>query len=100
MNIPQRTKGISILYRSTSPRVHELLFLAPCPLTVAMPVFTEHSSSSRNLRVLPSFASPLPRLSPPFEPQNGVDEKYEVVIVGVCCTTPIYTNTRFSPATL
>lgn len=48
-----------------------------------MPVFTEHSSSSRNLRVLPSFAPPLPRLSRPFVPLNDVDEKYEVIIVGV-----------------
>ncbi|KAJ5461846.1 uncharacterized protein N7458_003398 [Penicillium daleae] len=46
-----------------------------------MPVFTEHSSSSRNLRVLPSFAAPLPRPAPPFEPQSN-GEKYEVVIVG------------------
>lgn len=50
-----------------------------------MPVFTERSSSSRNLRVLPSFAPPLPRLSPAFTPTPSVDhvsEKYEVVVVG------------------
>ncbi|OJJ43909.1 hypothetical protein ASPZODRAFT_2113935 [Penicilliopsis zonata CBS 506.65] len=46
-----------------------------------MPVFTEYSSSPRDLRVLPSFAPPLPRLSSKFEPEPG-DEKYEVVIVG------------------
>ena len=47
-----------------------------------MPVFTEYSTSSRDLRVLPSFATPLPRLSPKFEPV-GSEEKYEVVIAGV-----------------
>ncbi|RAK85489.1 FAD binding domain protein [Aspergillus costaricaensis CBS 115574] len=48
-----------------------------------MPVFTEFASKSRDLRVLPSFALPLPRLTPPFEPtvNDGV-ERYEVVIVG------------------
>ncbi|CAP94147.1 Phenol 2-monooxygenase [Penicillium chrysogenum] len=43
-----------------------------------MPVFTECSTSSRELRVLPSFAPPLPRLNPEFRDQ----EKYETVIVG------------------
>ncbi|BDD61660.1 hypothetical protein MAP00_006698 [Monascus purpureus] len=48
-----------------------------------MPVFTEFSSSSRELRVLPSFAPPLPRLSPKFtQPSTSNGEKYEVVIVG------------------
>ncbi|KAH7386435.1 FAD binding domain protein [Cadophora sp. MPI-SDFR-AT-0126] len=46
-----------------------------------MPVFTEYSTSSRDLRVLPSFAPPLPRLTPAFEPV-GSEEKYEVVIAG------------------
>lgn len=44
-----------------------------------MPVFTEYASSSRDLRVLPSFAPPLPRLSP--TPACDGD-KCEVVIVG------------------
>ncbi|PLB49300.1 putative phenol monooxygenase [Aspergillus steynii IBT 23096] len=48
-----------------------------------MPVFTEHASASRDLRVLPFFAPPLPRLSPAFTPDANPDaEKYEVVIVG------------------
>ncbi|KAL4917710.1 FAD binding domain-containing protein [Aspergillus aurantiobrunneus] len=50
-----------------------------------MPVFTEFSASSRELRVLPSFAPPLPRLSPAFTKppsQQASQEKYEVVIVG------------------
>ncbi|KAL2871463.1 putative phenol monooxygenase [Aspergillus lucknowensis] len=53
-----------------------------------MPVFTESSASSRELRVLPSFAPPLPRLSPAFPNHNTTDPnepaqaKYEVVIVG------------------
>ncbi|BCS17739.1 putative phenol monooxygenase [Aspergillus puulaauensis] len=58
-----------------------------------MPVFTEFSASSRELRVLPSFAPPLPRLSPTFtkspaasqapqQEESQAQEKYEVVIVG------------------
>ncbi|KAL3473528.1 FAD binding domain-containing protein [Aspergillus californicus] len=52
-----------------------------------MPIFTEFSSSSRELRVLPSFAPPLPRLSPGFPktttpPQSHGIDKYEVVVVG------------------
>ncbi|RAL04807.1 FAD binding domain protein [Aspergillus ibericus CBS 121593] len=48
-----------------------------------MPVFTEFSSESRDLRVLPSFALPLPRLTPPFEPtRNDGVERYEVVVAG------------------
>ncbi|KAL4865805.1 hypothetical protein BDV12DRAFT_210905 [Aspergillus spectabilis] len=63
-----------------------------------MPVFTEFSASSRELRVLPSFAPSLPRLSPAFtkhttpsqsqsQPQSQPSpepepEKYEVVIIG------------------
>jgi len=46
-----------------------------------MPVFTEYSTSSRDLRVLPSFAPPVPRLTPAFEPTGSV-ERYEVVIAG------------------
>ncbi|EAW08800.1 putative phenol monooxygenase [Aspergillus clavatus NRRL 1] len=46
-----------------------------------MPVFTEFAASSRELRVLPSFDPPLPRLSPPFTRSND-PEKYEVVVVG------------------
>lgn len=49
-----------------------------------MPVFTEYSSSSRDLRVLPSFAPPLPRLAPPFERNDINEDKYEAVVVGVC----------------
>ncbi|CAI7612485.1 unnamed protein product [Penicillium manginii] len=48
-----------------------------------MPVFTEYTAASRELRVLPSFAPPLPRRSPKPEPTTGNDvEKYEVVVVG------------------
>jgi hypothetical protein len=48
-----------------------------------MPVFTEYTAASRELRVLPSFAPPLPRRSPKPEPTAGSDvEKYEVVVVG------------------
>ncbi|PYH46041.1 putative phenol monooxygenase [Aspergillus saccharolyticus JOP 1030-1] len=46
-----------------------------------MPVFTESAASTRELRVLPSFAPPLPRLNAPFSQQNQPD-RYEVVVVG------------------
>ncbi|KAJ5484847.1 hypothetical protein N7539_004835 [Penicillium diatomitis] len=46
-----------------------------------MPVFTEYSASSRDLRVLPSFAPPLPRLAPTPRVEGG-DAQYEVIVVG------------------
>lgn len=46
-----------------------------------MPVFTEYAASSRELRILPSFAPPLPRLTPSFTDGEQTD-KYEVVVVG------------------
>ncbi|KAL5363873.1 putative efflux pump antibiotic resistance protein [Aspergillus floccosus] len=46
-----------------------------------MPVFTEYSAASRELRVLPSFAPPLPRLHPAFT-RDPNTEQYEVVVVG------------------
>lgn len=45
-----------------------------------MPVFTEFAAASRELRVLPSFAPPLPRRSP--KPDVSDVERYEVVVVG------------------
>lgn len=53
-----------------------------------MPVFTEYSAASRDLLVLPSFAAPLPRLTPPFNPE-GDYEKYEEIILGVGSTNHI-----------
>lgn len=47
-----------------------------------MPVFTEYANSSRELRVLPSFAPPLPRLTPAFSGDDEQVEKHEVVVVG------------------
>jgi hypothetical protein len=60
-----------------------------------MPVFTEHSSKRRDLRVLPSFAPPLPRLTPEFDPVNDGIERYEVVIIGVSFSPALY-NSRFT----
>lgn len=56
-----------------------------------MPVFTETSSSWRDLRILPSFAPPLPRLTPPLV-RNGADEaeRYEVVVIGVSEKLRVY----------
>jgi len=49
-----------------------------------MPVFTETSSSWRDLRILPSFAPPLPRLTPPLTKYAANEaERYEVVVIGV-----------------
>ncbi|CAI7640109.1 unnamed protein product [Penicillium pancosmium] len=47
-----------------------------------MPVFTEYAAASRELRVLPSFAPPLPRRSPKPELRSDDVERYEVVVVG------------------
>jgi len=52
-----------------------------------MPVFLDNANSSRDLRILPTFATPLPRLStPPKASNDGQDptEKYDIVVVGVC----------------
>jgi hypothetical protein len=59
-----------------------------------MPVFTETSSASRDLRILPSFALPLPRLSPAI-PEHVVagEERYEVVAIGV--SSDLVFNQRF-----
>lgn len=46
-----------------------------------MPVFAEHAAASRQLRVLPSFAPPLPRLTPTI-PSDSDTERYEVAIIG------------------
>lgn len=56
-----------------------------------MPVFTETSSSWRDLRILPSCAPPLPRLTPPLV-RNGADEaeRYEVVVIGVSQKLRVY----------
>lgn len=48
-----------------------------------MPVFHEISHSARDLRILPSIARPLPRLSPRPTQQAEVRNEYEVVVVGV-----------------
>lgn len=48
-----------------------------------MPVFTEQGSSWRDLRVLPSLAPAIPRLTPAFNPPDDGYERFEVVIIGV-----------------
>jgi phenol 2-monooxygenase len=56
-----------------------------------MPVFTETSSSWRDLRILPSFAPPLPRLTLPLA-RNAAEEaeRYEVVVIGVSQKLSMY----------
>lgn len=62
-----------------------------------MPVFTEESTASRDLRVLPRYAPPLPGLDT-TDRTNGTSlgdgedgvEKYDVVVVGVCFYVLIY----------
>lgn len=45
-----------------------------------MPVFEEAADARRDLRILPSRALPLPRLSPKT---SSADGEHEVVVVGV-----------------
>lgn len=62
-----------------------------------MPVFQETSSSARDLRILPSRALPLPRLSQKPDLASTDEERREVVVIGVsmfgqrrCHLTDIY----------
>jgi phenol 2-monooxygenase len=48
-----------------------------------MPVFQETSNAARDLRILPSRALPLPRLSPKPDYSLSAEEKHEVVVIGV-----------------
>jgi hypothetical protein len=51
-----------------------------------MPVYAEYATPCRDLRVLPSFAPALPRLSPKLQQTTEKEEqvkRYEVVISGV-----------------
>lgn len=48
-----------------------------------MPVDYDYSFASRELRDRTSLVPPLPRLTPKSEP-HGDEEKYEVLVVGVC----------------
>lgn len=45
-----------------------------------MPVFEETADARRDLRILPSRALPLPRLSPQI---STTDNEREVVVIGV-----------------
>ncbi|KAH7393851.1 putative phenol monooxygenase [Phaeosphaeria sp. MPI-PUGE-AT-0046c] len=47
-----------------------------------MPVFQETSNSARDLRILPSRALPLPRLSPIPSNASSAEETREVVVIG------------------
>ncbi|TWU76299.1 hypothetical protein ED733_005576 [Metarhizium rileyi] len=47
-----------------------------------MPVFRETSNAARDLRILPSRAPPLPRLSQLPDFRNGSEENREVVVIG------------------
>jgi phenol 2-monooxygenase len=52
-----------------------------------MPVYTETAHSARDLRILPSRAPPLPRISLRQDglqnSERGSIEKHEVVVIGV-----------------
>lgn len=48
-----------------------------------MPVFQETSNSARDLRILPSRALPLPRVSPIPDFSLSEEESREVVVIGV-----------------
>ncbi|KAK5215864.1 hypothetical protein LTR96_011179 [Exophiala xenobiotica] len=47
-----------------------------------MPVFQETSNAARDLRILPSTANPVPRLSPTDEAHASSKDHYEVVVIG------------------
>ncbi|KAL4962875.1 FAD binding domain-containing protein [Aspergillus stella-maris] len=47
-----------------------------------MAPFIEHASQSRDLRSLPSYVPPLPRLTPEFKPPDDAIDRYEVVVAG------------------
>jgi hypothetical protein len=48
-----------------------------------MPVFQETANATRELRILPSRAPPLPRLSPKPQLSASAEDKREVVVIGV-----------------
>lgn len=48
-----------------------------------MPVFQETANAARDLRILPSRALPLPRLSPRPQSSAIAEDKREVVVIGV-----------------
>ncbi|KAH6989689.1 putative phenol monooxygenase [Ilyonectria sp. MPI-CAGE-AT-0026] len=47
-----------------------------------MPVFEERAFASRDLRILPPRATPLPRFTPLDQPAKNADEAFEVVVIG------------------
>jgi phenol 2-monooxygenase len=48
-----------------------------------MPVFQETSNAARDLRILPSRAPPLPRLSRKPDDLGTEEETREIVVIGV-----------------
>lgn len=52
-----------------------------------MPVFQETSNAARDLRILPSRALPLPRLSPLPDLTSTAEEHREIVVIGVSYNT-------------
>lgn len=54
-----------------------------------MPVFQETASSARDLRILPSRALPLPRITPVPAKASDSNEQREAVVIGVHQTRPI-----------
>jgi hypothetical protein len=62
-----------------------------------MPVFQETSSAARDLRISPSRALPLPRLSPKPDHSLSAEEKHEVVVIGVGVITRIDEGSLLTP---
>jgi hypothetical protein len=48
-----------------------------------MPLFQETANAARDLRILPSRALPLPRISPRPQLSASAEDKREVVVIGV-----------------
>jgi phenol 2-monooxygenase len=62
-----------------------------------MPVFQETSSTARDLRIFPSRALPLPKLSPKPDYSLSAEEKHEVVVIGVGVFTMIDEGSLLTP---
>lgn len=63
-----------------------------------MPVYQETSNAARDLRILPSRAPPLPRLSPKPNDLLKSEEHREVVVIGVGAS--VTTNKSLSLLTM
>lgn len=75
------------------PSTHDLNQTLKHQVSGEMPVFQETANSARDLRILPSRALPLPRIS--LKPsENASQDQREVVVIGV---RQIFLSPEYSP---